>query len=200
MRSETPSMPAVKTQTSSELVGKAFAHPARGEALTILTERTASPSELAEELGLDVRYLSYHVKLLRDWKLIELVSERPRRGATEHFYRATTRTLIDKRTWEQLPRPLQEDNCGQVMQQALEDFTAAVEAGTLLAQPDIYLGRTLLDVDEQGWEEASELVQRAASELLDIQARSMNRVAKSGEEPLKVSGSMLLFEVPKSGN
>lgn len=189
-------MPRVKTQTSSELVGKAFAHPARGAALTILTERTASPSELADELGLDVRYLSYHVKMLRDWKLIELVREKPRRGATEHFYRATTRTLIDKHSWERLPRPLQEDNCGQVMQQTLEDFAAAVGAGTLVARTDIYLGRTLLDVDEQGWEEASELVQRAAGELLDIQARSINRIAESGEKPLKASGSMLLFEVP----
>jgi DNA-binding transcriptional ArsR family regulator len=191
-------MPGAKTQTSSELVGKAFAHPARGQALTILTERTASPSELADELGLDVRYLSYHVKLLRDWKLIELVGEKPRRGATEHFYRATTRTLIDKHAWERLPRPLREDNCGQVMQRALDDFVGASTGGTLLAQPDIYLGRTLLDVDEQGWKEASELIQRTASELLDIQARSTNRIAESGEEPLKASGSMLLFEVPKS--
>ncbi|HWA55354.1 MAG TPA: winged helix-turn-helix domain-containing protein [Solirubrobacterales bacterium] len=190
-------MPGTKTQTSSELVGKAFAHPARGEALTVLTERTASPTELADELGLDVRYLSYHVKLLRDWGLIELVGEKPRRGATEHFYRATTRTLIDKRSWERLPRPLQEDNCGQVMQQALDDFTEAAKAGTLVARPDIYLGRTLLDVDEQGWQEASELVQRAAGELLEIQARSMNRIAASGEAPLKASGSMLLFEVPQ---
>lgn len=191
-------MPRTKTKSSSELVGKAFAHPARGEALTILTERTASPSELADELGLDVRYLSYHVKLLREWKLIELVREKPRRGATEHFYRATTRTLIDKRAWERLPRPLQEDNCGQVMQQTLGDFVEAAKAGTLVAQPDIYLGRTLLDVDGQGWEEASELIQRAADELLDIQARSMNRAAESGEDLLKASGSMLLFEVPKA--
>ena len=191
-------MPGTKTQTSSELVGKAFAHPARGEALTILTERTASPTELADQLGLDVRYLSYHVKLLRDWGLIELVGEKPRRGATEHFYRATTRTLIDKHSWEQLPRPLQEDNCGQVMQQALDDFVEATEGGTLVSRSDLYMGRTLLDIDEQGWEEASQLVQRAASELLDIQARSMNRIAESGEEPLKASGSMLLFEVPRS--
>jgi hypothetical protein len=84
------------------------------------------------------------------------------------------------------------------MQQALGDFVEAAEAGTLVARPDIYLGRTLLDLDAQGWGEASELIQRAAGELLDIQARSMNRVAESGEELLKASGSMLLFEVPKS--
>lgn len=188
-----------KKRIKSQDIGKAFAHPVRGEVLTALTERTASPTELASELGKAVNYLNYHFELLLDWELIELVRTRPRRGSTEHFYRATSRTLIDLESWEDLPRPLQEDNCGQVMQRTLEDFASAAKGGTLVARPDAYLGRTLLDLDEEGWEEASEKVIRIAAELLDVQSKSANRLAKSGAESIKVSASLLLFELPANG-
>lgn len=66
---------------------KALAHPVRARALTVLNERMASPSELAEEQDEAVGYVAYHVRVLREMELIELVKSRQVRGATEHFYR-----------------------------------------------------------------------------------------------------------------
>ena len=53
-----------KPKGSNETVAQAVAHPLRIEALSILTERAASPKELAAELGLPVGNISYHVREL----------------------------------------------------------------------------------------------------------------------------------------
>src|SRR3954453_14016112 len=58
---------------------KLLAHPLRHRLLAILNERTASPKELAQEVGMPIPNVSYHVEKLRDAGAIELVSEEPRR-------------------------------------------------------------------------------------------------------------------------
>ena len=65
---------------------KALAHPLRVRVLEALEDRTASPSELADELGANLSLLSYHVRKLEELGMIELVRKAPRRGAIEHFY------------------------------------------------------------------------------------------------------------------
>jgi DNA-binding transcriptional ArsR family regulator len=65
----------------------AIAHPLRHRLLTILNERVASPTELADELGERLGNVSYHVSVLADLGLLELVRMTSRRGAIEHHYR-----------------------------------------------------------------------------------------------------------------
>ena len=74
-------------------VVEVLAHPTRVQALTIFSERDASPNQIAKELDKNLSNVAYHVRVLRDFKCIELVDTRQRRGATEHFYRATDRAL-----------------------------------------------------------------------------------------------------------
>jgi DNA-binding transcriptional ArsR family regulator len=79
---------------------KALTHELRVEILVILGERTASPKELSDALDEGLSQVSYHVKVLREYECIELVDTKPRRGAVEHYYRATSRgraalTLMD---------------------------------------------------------------------------------------------------------
>ncbi|HET9186146.1 MAG TPA: winged helix-turn-helix domain-containing protein, partial [Solirubrobacterales bacterium] len=70
------------------------AHPTRARCFSILAERTASPVEIAQEIGKDVGHVGYHVRKLQEMNLIELVDERPVRGAVEHFYRAIERPIL----------------------------------------------------------------------------------------------------------
>jgi DNA-binding transcriptional ArsR family regulator len=69
-------------------LAKALAHPLRAQILEQLERHTASPSELADELAAPLGNVSYHVRILADAGLIELVRTTRRRGATEHHYRA----------------------------------------------------------------------------------------------------------------
>jgi DNA-binding transcriptional ArsR family regulator len=75
----------------------------RRELLRLLGEREASPSELATELAAPATTVSYHVRKLADLELIELVRTTPRRGATEHHYRAIGTTYFPGEVLAGLP-------------------------------------------------------------------------------------------------
>lgn len=73
-----------------ERLARATAHPLRVSILEILGidgGRVLSPSDLSRELQIPLSNTNYHVTELAKSGLIELVRERPVRGATEHFYR-----------------------------------------------------------------------------------------------------------------
>jgi DNA-binding transcriptional ArsR family regulator len=74
---------------------KALSHPVRARALTALSQRVASPSELASEQGEAVGYVAYHVRVLHELGVIELVKTRQVRGATQHFYRSTAHPYLN---------------------------------------------------------------------------------------------------------
>jgi DNA-binding transcriptional ArsR family regulator len=74
---------------------RAMSHPLRAAVLRILSERTASPAEMARELGAELSNVSYHAKQLVALECAELVDVQVVRGALEHFYRATELPLID---------------------------------------------------------------------------------------------------------
>ena len=98
-----------KTKTRDKATGvdqrlvKALAHPLRVQILTILNERMASPNELSKELEEGLSQVSYHVKVLKDFECIEMVKTEPRRGAVEHYYRATARAYLSDKDWQNLP-------------------------------------------------------------------------------------------------
>lgn len=76
---------------------KAVAHPLRARILEALAEESRSPNELAAEFNEPLGNVSYHVVVLRDLGMVELVATAPRRGAIEHFYRARWRVQLDVR-------------------------------------------------------------------------------------------------------
>lgn len=68
---------------------KALAHPLRAKALPLFAEGAVSPIQVAKRLDVDVSHIAYHIRVLRKLGFIELVETRQRRGALEHFYRAS---------------------------------------------------------------------------------------------------------------
>ena len=175
---------------------KAMNHPVRAAVLSILAERTSSPAEMARELDEDLSNVSYHTKQLVELECAELVSTRPVRGALEHFYRATERSLIDKEEWNELDPMMAESLTHEMMQKLLDDFTTSARAGIVGSDADFHLGRTPLVLDQEGLKEAMDAHQRAHQELLDIAARSAERMVDSGEEGTNVSSSQAFFKMP----
>lgn len=74
-------------------LAKALSSPLRARALALIAEGVASPKAIADELGLDVRGVAYHVRVLRKLGCIELVETHQRRGAIEHIYRVIDHAL-----------------------------------------------------------------------------------------------------------
>lgn len=77
---------------------RAVAHPLRVEILEVLVGKgEMSPTEIAETLKSKPGNVSYHVNVLRECEVLELVRTEPRRGALEHYYRPVPaiRAFID---------------------------------------------------------------------------------------------------------
>jgi DNA-binding transcriptional ArsR family regulator len=176
---------------------KAMSHPLRAEILRILTERTASPAEMARELDEELSNVSYHAKQLVEFECAELVSTRPVRGALEHFYRATERHLIDTEAWEELDPVMAEDLVCEFMQKILDDFVASARASIIGSDENFHLTRTLLHLDEEGLKEALEAHERARLEILEIQSRSAARMVESGEKGIRISSAQGCFKLPE---
>lgn len=85
---------------------KALSNRDRVQVLSVLCEKEASPNELSECLNTALGKVSYHVKVLKDFKLIELVRTEPRRGAVEHFYRAKQRAIFPEELWKNIPQSM----------------------------------------------------------------------------------------------
>src|SRR3954465_3744113 len=93
---------------------KAPGPPLRQRLLILLHKYgESSPRELALRSGEPLGNVSYHVRILNDKAWGELVRTEPRRGAVEHFYRATARPALDDTQWTQLPAPVRRALFGQ---------------------------------------------------------------------------------------
>lgn len=170
-------------------IARVLSHPLRPRILQILAIRgEASPNEIAEELGVPLGTLSYHTRLLRDFGWIELVREVPRRGAVEHFYKAVVRPFVDDAQWERLPLGIRRRLAAMTVGQVLQTASVAADAGGFDA-PGAHADRVVLELDEQGWEELSEVLLGALAEVAQVQERSNER--RSSRDPAAVRTSAL---------
>jgi DNA-binding transcriptional ArsR family regulator len=182
-----------QTGVDQKLV-KALAHPLRVQILTIFNERMASPNELSKELEEGLSQVSYHVKVLKDFDCIEMVKTEPRRGAVEHYYKATARAFFTDRDWRSLPDSIKPGVSAAAMKMILEDVIGAMEAGTFDAREDRHVSCTPGFVDEQGWKESVDLIAETLDRVIKIHEGSAKRLAKSGEEGIPVAAVLMNFE------
>jgi DNA-binding transcriptional ArsR family regulator len=173
------------------------AHPTRARAFTILTERTASPVEIAQEIGKDVGHVGYHVRKLLQLGLIELVREQPVRGAVEHFYRAIERPVVSEEEFASLTVEEREVFTRYIMQRLVADVAHAMDENIFDARANHVITRTPMLVDEDGFQELSELHTELLERTLEIQARSAERMTGSDESGIPTVSSSMFFEVPK---
>ena len=179
-------------------MAKALAHPLRVQLLALLNEGVASPNELAKKLDEPLTNVSYHVRMLHDLGCIELVETEPRRGALEHYYRAIMRPFFGDRDWKRLPKNARGSISDAVLQLVWEDAAEAIKSGLFDEREDRHLSRTLLCVDEQGWEELNELLVDTLDQAMQIQADSASRAAKGDTDRLGVNLVMMSHPAPSS--
>ncbi len=176
----------------------ALSHPLRVHILDVLSEASASPSDLAREVELSVNYVAYHVKELEKLGYVELIKTEPRRGTVEHYYRAKRRFLIDDSEWERLPEPVKRSFSADLFRCVIEDVKDALEAETFDTRNG-HLSRTRLVVDEEGWNELSATLEETLKQVLALQAKCAARLEASGEEAIPVAVSITGFETPPRG-
>ena len=126
------------------------------------------------ELGAPLGVVSYHVRMLRDYDCVELVRTEPRRGALQHFYKATARPNLDEDQWRTLPSGLRGELSGETIGDLVTDLGAAADAGSL-QDPDLVLERTPLELDEKAFKKLNKLLAKTHEQALAIAAESAGR-------------------------
>lgn len=173
---------------------RALAHPMRVQILEALQGRTASPTELARRFRESLGVVSYHTNALLDVECIEQVRTQPKRGTIEHFYTARPRSFIGHQDWRKAPLSVR----GGVTSEALRTFVAkvgaALDADTIDGRDDTTLNWMPVTVDERGWRETAEILDRARRELMKVAAQSRERLG--GEDGIPVVTALAAFEAP----
>jgi DNA-binding transcriptional ArsR family regulator len=173
---------------------KALAHPLRVQILAVLQDRTASPSDLAEELAAPLGNVSYHVRILAKLGLLKLVRKRQRRGAIEHLYRASGRVRVSDRAWGQVPGIVK----GAMVDATLDQVGRYVEQSAAKGgfdRPEAHISRQPMRLDAKGWKELSTAVGALLNRANAIEAESQKRLERRNHDGEFEAGLvMMLFE------
>ena len=191
----------MKRQTASAVdsrLAKALAHPLRVQLLAALNEGVASPNELAKKLDEPLTNVSYHVRMLHDLGCIELVETEPRRGALEHYYRAIVRPFFGERDWKRLPKNARGSISDAVLQLVWEDTSEAIKTGLFDEREDRHLSRSVLSIDDKGWDDLHDLLAQTLDSAMQIQADSASRASKNGDETFNVNLVIMTHPTPSS--
>lgn len=178
---------------------RALAHPLRVQILEILSDRVASPHRLSVDLDVGLSDVAYHTRTLDSYGCLELIETAQRRGATEHFYKATPDSFLGNRNWRKVPRSLLGGVSGATLQTFVDKAIDALEAGTLDGREDTIFRWMPLFLDQTGWKEVVAVMEEATNLILAAQRRSQDRLADGGtEDAVSTVVGMASFETAGS--
>jgi DNA-binding transcriptional ArsR family regulator len=186
-------MNAATEKRTLQSIAAIVSHPLRARCWVALTQRTASPNEMARKFGEDLSNVSYHVKILKEFGVIEEVDSRPVRGALEHFYRATERFISDDDDTASRSIESRTDIARLTLQLLLADAAVALEEGVFVERPDHCVWRNPGVVDEDGWQEVHDACLEFTEKIEAAFAASGTRM-KPDDPGIKVTVSALAHE------
>jgi DNA-binding transcriptional ArsR family regulator len=174
---------------------KALTHPLRVRILALLHERTASPRELAEWLDASLGTVSYHVRTLHDFGLIELVDTTQVRGAIAHHYRAVERPRVSDEAWAAAAPVVKQATIGAALQ-TIDEYARASAAAGGFDRAEAQRTRTHVRLDAKGWQQAAKACEKLVAELGRIEEGAGKRLAKAGGDngASEAALAVLLFE------
>ena len=190
-------MPQSRTSPEgiTQQLAKALAHPLRVRILSSLHKGISSPNQLAQELDEPLGNVSYHVKTLLEYNCVELVKTEPRRGAVEHFYRATDRAFLSDSDWAKIPASARKGISGSILESIGQSATEAMSAGTIEGRKDSHLSDTPLLLDDKGWKDLNKVLASAVKQAAEIQKEAAKRI-EDDSDGIATKLAIMHFEVP----
>jgi len=177
-----------------EQLVQALSHPYRVHALRVLNKRTASPKEIAYEIKADISLVAYHIKELAKLDFVEIVREEARRGATEHFYRGTGRTIFYADEWVLVPEPIRAAVVGLELAATGRLLSASLGNETFERRPDRHHSLQEYTVDEQGWTDAMKALEVCMCRILEVKQESAERRLQTRDTGIPLAVSLIGFE------
>jgi predicted transcriptional regulator len=175
-----------------EVVQYALSHKFRVELLILLNQASYTASELSELTGISMQNVSNHVKRMLQDGSIEVAKIEERRGTNVYWYRAIEIPEYTQEEAEALTEMERQTIAGWVVQSGMAETMAAMWKGNL-ANPRTILHWSWYTFDEQGRTEAEAANHRHLETIREIECESLNRIAKTKEEPTSMIVSLFSF-------
>lgn len=182
------------TDITDPRVAKALAHPLRIKILNALEQRTASPSDIADEVGAPLTNVSYHIRHLHQLGVIKLVRRSVRGGTVKHYYRAESRPRITDEAWAEVPEIVKQALSDAILGQIAEQVNASAATGGF-NRTEANASRVPLVLDGRGWDEAAAELKRTRERLAEIQRDAQQRLDAGGDGAHEhATAVLMLFE------
>jgi hypothetical protein len=174
----------------------ALSHPLRIRIIYAMNSpaRRCSATDMADETGIDVKRLSYHMRELATLGFIEQVDERPVRGSLEKIYGPVKALEAWELEYKAMPPALKKTLAASVLRHGVTALGAAIDKGTFSARDDTMLAQDSFWADEQGAREALTLIDETLKALLEIREGAKTRLEEAGEEGLLISYLLAGYE------
>jgi len=131
---------------------------------------------VARRLGQSVSLVSYHTDVLASNGCLELVRTERRRGATEHFYRATVGPYIEDEEWRAVPPTLRRSLVLGTLGALTDEARRAALDGSF-DEARAHMSRSFLELDDDAVEEVSKLLRGVLDDIEKIEAECRRRSA-----------------------
>lgn len=187
-------MPRQASRKLEERVSYAVGHRIRIEVLVALNERTYSTIDLARIVRQPLSTVTHHVEeLLKDGS-IEIADSVKVRSITQNIYRAVKPAYFTDEEMAALPFEERQEIYGVILQAAMAEAMASLWAGNISSDPRAVLAWRWFNLDPEGRREMADEMAESWERAQGIEARSMNRVAQSGEATTSVIVTSLSYE------
>lgn len=187
-----------RKRSVEEAVSYSVGHRIRIEILCILNEGTHSASELSRLIRQPLTTIGHHIKELVNARSIELARIEKVRNTDQHFYRAIELPLVTDEEAEALPPEVKQEYAALILQTVTAEGLGALWAGKMNNDPTIRMMWRWFNLDSKGRRELADEQRESWDRIVEIEARSTNRRAESGEEPLTLIASIMGFERSRS--
>jgi DNA-binding transcriptional ArsR family regulator len=175
-----------------EVVQYALSHKFRVEILILLNQASYTAGELTELTGISMQNVGNHIKRMLTDGSIEIAKMEERRGTNIYWYRAIELPEYSQEEAEALTQVERQTIAGWVVQSGLAETLAALWKGNL-ANPRTILHWSWYTFDKKGRADAEAANVRHLKEIREIECESLNRIAKSKEEPTSMIVSLFSF-------
>lgn len=177
-----------------DVVAYAVGHRIRVLILIVLNQGIYTTGEIADIIGEPLNRVSNHMRELVDAGSIEIADTEKKRGTYQHYYRAVEIPFYSEKEIEEMPWQQRQVTAGLVIQSYLAEVLAGLRAGKMADDPRAWLAWNRFNLDEEGRREVADEQEDHWQRLEAIKARSVNRVAESGEDTVPYIVSVLGFE------
>jgi hypothetical protein len=160
----------------------------------MLESEPGSPVILAAKLHQPLGTIAYHVRTLYELGLLELVSTRQRRGATEHYYRASARPRSSTEEWEGLDAVSKQRLLTAQIAKATDSATRSAAAGGFDAG-EAHVSTNNVTLDREGWETLTSEVRQWLARVEELEREAAQRLTDDeDDESMNVGVTLMAFE------